>query len=45
MVGGMVARIHRFPSSSVGRNSLPSREPRKKLNARKTSPIAIVVFL
>ena len=45
MVGGIDARIHRLPSSSVGRNSLPSREPRKPLTPRKTSPIAIVIGL
>ena len=44
MVGGMVARIHRLPSSSVGRNSLPSREPTKTLTRRKTPPIAIVIL-
>ena len=43
MVGGIVARIHRLPSSSVGKNSLPSRDPRKRLKAKKTTPIAIVI--
>ena len=45
MVGGMVARIHRLPSSSDGRNSLPSLEPRNRLSTRKASPITIVMAL
>ncbi len=28
MVGGITARIHMLPSSSLGRNSVPSRTPR-----------------
>ena len=37
MVGGMEARIHRLPSSSAGRNSVPSRVARSPLSARKTT--------
>ena len=35
MVGGIAARIQRLPSSSAGRNSLPSREPSKPLTSEK----------
>ena len=38
MVGGIEARIHRLPSSSVGRNSLPSRDPRKPDDDEKDQP-------
>ena len=35
MVGGMVARIHKLPSSSAGKNSLPSRVSRKPTNSEE----------
>ena len=44
MVGGMVARIHKLPSSSVGRNSEPRRDPTNPDTTRKISPIATVNF-
>ena len=36
MVGGMVPRIQRLPSSSAGRNSVPSRGIKNPTRARKT---------
>src|SRR5215468_6199146 len=44
MVGGMDALIHRFPSSSVGKNSLPNLDPTTALAARKIIPAAIVIL-
>jgi hypothetical protein len=43
IVGGMDARIQRLPSSSVGKNSLPSRDPMTPLPTRKSAPSAMVI--
>ena len=37
MVGGITARIQRLPSSSLGRNSVPSRKPRLRHSTRNTA--------
>src|SRR6516225_9371227 len=44
IVGGREARIQRFPSSRVGRNSLPSSEPRNPATTRKIMPSTTVIF-
>ena len=38
MVGGIDALIQKLPSSSAGRNSLPSRTPQPQLKARNAIP-------
>ena len=43
IVGGIVARIHRLPSSRVGRNSPPSRGASTPATARNATPIATTI--
>ena len=43
MVGGMVARIHMLPSSSFGRNSVPSRMPRIPQTIRKAAATSAAI--
>ena len=40
MVGGITARIHILPSSSLGRNSVPRRAPSTPHTTRNAAPIA-----
>src|SRR5258707_6325958 len=40
MVGGITARIQRLPSSSLGRNSVPSRNPRLRHSTRNNAAMA-----
>ena len=43
MVGGITARIQRLPSSSLGRNSVPSRAPKKTTTIRKATAIVAAI--
>ena len=43
MVGGITARIQRLPSSSFGRNSVPSRAPSTPTTIRKAAAIVAAI--